>query len=140
MVGITLTSAIMVYRLYFFSFSGLEGEHYKAPLPSPDGQYTADAYYNTYGGAAGGVNVWVDVTDHNNGDHVKTIYLGNAKEQFSLKWTDGETLYIQNETSGNNKYERSIELNVMTEIYHDTGLACQSLLLKETYETCYEHE
>ena len=46
-----------------------------SPMASPIGRYTADAFYELYGGAAGGVNVWIEVTDHNNHDKIKKRFI-----------------------------------------------------------------
>ena len=56
--------ALVVYTQYFFTFDNHAGELYRGPVHSPTDKYTAYAYYMTYGGAAGGVNMWVEITDH----------------------------------------------------------------------------
>lgn len=83
---------------------------------SPTGKYTANAYYEPYGGAgpSGGVHVWVEIT--NNED---TLSIVNKDEKPDT--------------------DRSIALTVEKEIYHENGLACKSLLMKNKYEKCYQN-
>ncbi|WP_281355795.1 DUF5412 family protein [Virgibacillus ihumii] len=133
--GFVLVSSIYVYEMYFFTFSEIDrGSTQKGPGPvtSPTGEYTASAYYELYGGAAGGVNVWVEITNDDENDKKKTIYYSDANKSISLEWANEDTLFIKNE-------KNSMKLNVEKEIYHDRGLVCQSLLMKDEYETCYQN-
>ena len=137
LTGMIFVSSIYIYQTYFFTFDRIDRESMQkgpGPMSSPTGRYTADAFYELYGGAAGGVNVWVEVTDHNNQDKTKTIYYSNANSHIGMEWTDEDVLFIQNEDSSNTK---SMELNVKEAIYHDSGLVCRSLVMKDEYETCY---
>lgn len=138
LIGIGMVSTYVVYNQYFFTFDNYEGEFYKGPVNSPTDQYTANAYYMTYGGAAGGVNLWIEITDHET-DKVKTIYYSDAKSKFSMEWKDEATISIVNEEPEYPSSNRSIELDIESEIYHDTGLACQSWVMKDAYETCYQN-
>lgn len=131
---------IFVYTNYFFSFDNLEGEFYKGPVNSPTEKYTANAYFINYGGAAGGVNLRVEITYNKENDTSKTIYYSDAKSDFSMEWKNENTLYIKNEDPEYPNSNRSIELEVGKEIYHDSGLACQSWLMKDEYETCYQNK
>ncbi|MGF9977853.1 hypothetical protein ABE042_07860 [Viridibacillus arvi] len=56
-----------------------------------------------------------------------------------MKWLDVDTLYILNDEPNYPNSNRSIELEVGKEIYHENGLACISLLMKDEYETCYQN-
>ena len=137
LTGMIFVSSIYIYQTYFFTFDRIDRKSMQqgpGPMASPTGRYTADAFYELYGGAAGGVNVWIEVTDHNNHDKTKTIYYSNANAEIEMEWTDEDVLFIQNEDSSNTK---SMELNVKKEIYHDAGLACRSLVMKDDDETCY---
>ena len=137
LTGIVTVSSIYMYEMYFFTFNRIDRELMQngpGPIESPTGRYTANAYYEPYGSAAGGVNVWVEITDHDHQGARKTIYYGNGVAEIDLEWTADDVLYIQNEATGIHK---SRELNVKNEIYHGAGLACQSLVMKDTYETCY---
>jgi len=138
--GVAVVFSIYIYEMYFFTFSDIEKEHTQegpGPVISPTEEYSANAYYEPFGGAAGGVNVWVEIKDHNN-DEKKTIYYGNAHVNVGMEWIDENTLFIQNEAPKYPHLNKSITLNVEEEIYHDKGLACQSLLMKEAYEACYQ--
>lgn len=140
----SLTSAsvflgVFVYTNYFFTFDNLEGEFYKGPVNSPTEKYTANAYFINYGGAAGGVNLRVDITN-NESDKIETVYYSDAKSDFSMVWKDENTLYIKNEDPEYPNSNRSIALEVGKEIYHESGLACQSWLMKDEYETCYQNK
>nr|WP_106779429.1 DUF5412 family protein [Lysinibacillus timonensis] len=140
--GIVLVSSICVYEMYFFTFSKIDrGSIQKGPGPviSPTEEYIANAYYEPYGGAVGGVNVWVEITNNNAKNNGQVIYYADAKSNFSMQWLDEETLYILNKEPGYPNSNRSIELKIGKEIYHETGLACKSLLMKDKYETCYQN-
>jgi len=109
------------------------------PVISPTEEFTANAYYELYGGAAGGVNVWVEITNNNETNNVQTVYYSGAKNSISMQWKDEDTLHILNDQSNFPNSNRSIELEIGKEIYHENGLACKSLLMKGEYETCYQN-
>ena len=46
-------------------------------------------------------------------------------ERFLIKVTNGSILQLK--------------LGIGKEIYHESGLACQSWLMKDQYETCYQN-
>ena len=141
--GVVLVSSIYIYETYFFTFSDIDKESVQkgpGPITSPTGAYTANAYYELYGGAAGGVNVWVQITNSNEKNKVQTVYHSDAKSNISMEWLDEETLYILNASPDYPNSNRSIELEIGKEIYHENGLACKSLLMKDEYETCYQNE
>ncbi|TMN23848.1 hypothetical protein FFL34_10325 [Lentibacillus cibarius] len=140
LIGIIVVSIQAGYNKYFFTFNDDEGEFYKGPVNSPTDKYTANAYYMPYGGAAGGVNLWVEISYNDEDDKTKTVYYSEANSNFSMKWTNEATLHIKNEEPRFPKSNRSIKLNVENEIYHDRGLACQSWLMKSEYETCYQKQ
>lgn len=131
-VAISLT----VYDTQFHPFDRSGGESFMEPLDSPSGRCTASAYYRPYGGAAGGVTVWVDVTE--DGDKPETVYYAEANSQFLVQWTNDGLLSVTNEEPGYPDSDRSIELKIGKEVYHDTGKACRSLLVKMKYEYCIE--
>lgn len=140
--GFVLVSAIYAYEMYFFTFSEIDREFIqKGPGPeiSPTEKYTANAYYEPYGGAAGGVNVWVEIKNNNEENKVQTVYYSDAKSNFSMEWMDENTLYILNDEPDYPSSNRSIELEIGKEIYHEKGLACKSLLMKDEFETCYQN-
>lgn len=139
--GMIVFSLIYIYESYFFTFAEIDREYMQegpGPLISPTEKYTAKAYYEPWGGVLGGVNVWVEITYHNEKDKVKTIYYSEAKSSVSLTWKDEDTLSIRNDVSNYPNSNRGIELDVETEIYDEFGLACQSLLMKDEYEKCYQ--
>ena len=140
--GIVLISSIYIYKTHFFTFSGIDGEFTQkgpGPVTSPTEKYTANAYYELYGGAAGGVNIWVEITNNNEKNKVQTVYYADAKDNFSMKWLDEVTLYILNDDPVFPNSNRSIKLEIGKEIYHENGLACKSLLMKDKYETCFQN-
>ncbi|WP_449539109.1 DUF5412 family protein [Ferdinandcohnia sp. Marseille-Q9671] len=138
LIGIVVGFGLIGYTKYFFTFDNLNGEFFRGPVDSPTGKFTANAYYMTYGGAAGGVNVWVEIT-YNEENKRKTVYYSDAKSNFSMVWKDEDTLYIVNEEPTYPNSSRNIELVIGKDIYHDSGLACRSLLMKNEYETCYQN-
>ncbi|QUG43852.1 hypothetical protein KD050_14800 [Psychrobacillus sp. INOP01] len=140
--GVVLVSSIYIYEMYFFTFSEIDREYTQngpGPVTSPTEKYTANAFYEPYGGAAGGVNVWVEITYNNEKNKVKTVYYGDAKSNLSMEWMDEDTLYILNDEPEHPNSNRSIELEIGKEIYHENGLACKSLLMKDDYDTCYQN-
>ena len=140
LIGVILFSVIFIYIQYFFSFNDINRNYMQEgpELSSLKGVYTANAYYEPYGGAAGGVNLWIEITN-NVEDTTKTIYYADAKDNFTMSWVDEETLSITN-TGGGANSNRNVILKVENEIYHENGLACQSLLMKNEYEACYQYE
>lgn len=139
MTGVIMLLGLFVYTVYFFTFDNLKGEFYKGPVNSPTGKYTANAYYMTYGGAAGGVNLWVEITYNDEDDKIETVYYSDAKSNFYMEWEDEDSLYILNKEPDFPNSNRSIQLIIGKEIYHESGLACQSWLMKDEYETCYQN-
>ncbi|MDI2588568.1 DUF5412 family protein [Psychrobacillus sp. NEAU-3TGS] len=140
--GVVLVSSIYIYEMYFFTFSEIDREFTQkgpGPIISPNEVYTASAYYEPYGGAAGGVNVWVEITNNKENYKVQTVYYSDAKSDFSMEWIDENTLNILNDEPDYPFSNRSIELEIGKEIYHENGLACISLLMKDEYETCYQN-
>jgi hypothetical protein len=140
--GIVLVSSIYIFEVYFFTFNEIDRRYIQegpGPVTSPTEEYTANAYYEPYGGAAGGVNVWVEVTYNNEKNKVQTVYYADAKTDFSLEWVDEDTLSILNDEPDFPNSNRSIQLEIGKEIYHENSLACKSLLMKDEYETCYQN-
>ncbi|MGD6901610.1 DUF5412 family protein [Bacillus infantis] len=142
LAGAILVSSIYVYETYFFTFSKIDRDNVQmgpGSLTSPYKEFTAAAFYEPYGGAAGGVNVWVEVTNNHKKTNVQTVYYADAKSDFSMKWIDEDTLYILNDDPDYPNSNRSIKLKIGREIYHENGLACKSLLMKDEFETCYQN-
>lgn len=139
-IGFALFSSIFVYLEYFFTFDRIDRSRMQIgpEASSPEGHYTAHAYYEPYGGAAGGVNVWVEIENHA-ANTVKTVYYADANPRISLTWAGEQTLAIEN-AGEHPSSDRNAILNVDNEIYHDTGWACKSLLMRNDYEQCYRYE
>lgn len=143
LTGLVLFLGIFIYIQYFFTFSTLDKKDtQKVPesVSSPTGEYTAHAYYEPYGGAgpSGGVHVWIEILN-NNAHTNKIVYYAEAKSHFSMEWLDEEKLSIVNKEPNYTNSNRSIVLSIDKEIYHENGLACQSLLMKDEYEKCYQN-
>ena len=117
---------------YHFTFDDISIEYTDKTLTSPDGLRNAQLQYEYYGGAAGGVNLLVKLLEEN-----KVIYYADAQNTIRVNWLDNETLTITNNSFDYPADSRDFTLKVDTEIYHDKGLACKSIPLKGTYETCY---
>ncbi|MBD8068078.1 DUF5412 family protein [Bacillus sp. PS06] len=141
LLSVIILLGLSVYKNYFFTFNSIDRSSIQigpGPVLSPTEAYTANAYYEPYGGAAGGVNVWVEITYNHEDKPVKTVYYSDAKTNFSMKWLDEETIYIVNDEPKYPTSNRSIKLVIGKEIYHENGLACKSLLMKDEYENCYQ--
>ncbi|MTD31360.1 DUF5412 family protein [Planomicrobium sp. YIM 101495] len=128
------------YSKYAYPFEFKNGEFYAGPVYSLDGEYAAKAYYRAYGGAAGGVDIWVEVAPEAEPGETKTVYYAPGNSHFSMEWLDERNLRIVNNTLGSPESDRTVELQVGEEIYDESGAACDSLLLKRAYRTCYERE
>lgn len=144
MAFIFICAVILVgigYHKYFFSFDILgEGTYYKGPCESPNGTYTADSYYQTYGGAAGGAKIWIQITNEEN-DESQFIYYSDGKSNFDVKWVAEHTIFIKNnEGPAYPEADRSISLEIGNEIYDESGRACDSWVMKEEYNKCYENK
>lgn len=139
LVGIGMFFGIFVYLNYFFTFDQLKGETFKEPVSSPTKKYTANAYLQNYGGAVGGVKIWVNITNHEDNDQIKTVYYGESSSNFFMHWIDEETISISHNSRNYFDAEEGIELDVRTDIFDETGIACTSLLMKDEYENCYQN-
>lgn len=128
------------YSKYTYTFEFKNGEFYNGPVDSPTGEYTANAYYKTYGGAAGGVDVWVEITHNNVADEIKTIYYAPGNSHFLMEWLDDENLRIVNKTFEFPDSDRTVELRIDEEIYDESGAACNSLTMKKEYTKCYDRD
>ncbi|MFT8323014.1 MAG: DUF5412 family protein [Bacillus sp. (in: firmicutes)] len=138
---ILLTSlvAYINYFYYTYTFEFENGEIYNSPVHSPNNKYTAQAYFKTYGGAAGGVMMWIEVTHHDDHHRVETIYYSDAKSNFVMEWKDNDTLAIKNEDPEYPQENRNIELKVKKDIYDVMGGACNTPFVKNNYENCYHN-
>lgn len=134
---LAVLTILSMVRGYFFTFNGIDAEFYEDPVASPNGNYSARTFYEYYGGAAGGVNAVVEIIDHTKDDTERIIYYADAQNVVRLSWQDEQTLYISNENIHFPDGSRNVTLNIINDIYHDTGRACRSLLLKNTYTHCH---
>lgn len=139
---LALFAAVFLYfwlRPYFSTFDRSEQGDLSYSMPSRNGEYTAEIYGVPYGGAAGGVTIWVDVKKIVASDvfTVKTIYRAEHHGANHLEWENENTLRIENR----NEYsDDSITLNIDDEIYDGWGWACQSLRMKDQYVLCMAPE
>ncbi|WP_063568329.1 DUF5412 family protein [Paenibacillus sp. O199] len=137
-----LFAAVFLYfwlRPYFSTFDRSEQGDLSYSIPSRNGEYTAEIYGVPYGGAAGGVTIWVDVkkTNDPNDSTVKTIYRAKHHGHNHLEWEDEHTLRIEN---WNEYVDETITLNIDDEIYDGWSWACQSLRMKDQYVRCLAPE
>lgn len=155
---LTLIATTWLYfwlRPYFSTFErSIEHSQLTYSMPSPNGEYVAEIYGDPYGGAAGGVTMWVDVrsilnvTDSSDSSdtldtldtsiaNVKTIYRSTFHGNNHLEWEDENKLRIENR----NEYaDETVTLNIHDEIYDGQGWACQSLRMKDQYMRCLAPE
>jgi len=142
--GLVIMSSVYIYEVYLFTFDRIDRESLQegmGPITSPTDLYSATTYYEPYGGAAGGINVWVELTKHNDNDEKKIIYYSKENGTVLIEWVDEDRLYIRNESRNQpDIFNDSIELDVEKEIYHEKGFACKSWFMKNEYETCLQRE
>lgn len=139
-VSFSILTMSWIYVYYFFTFDKIDAQYSEQGMQhviSPNEEWTANTFYEQYGGAAGGVNVVVKVTNLKTNE-TKTIYYANAYSLVSLSWENHNTLFIRNEDAAYENANASIALQVEEEIYDEFGLACQSILMKKQYKACYE--
>ena len=136
LISSLLVCLYLVYSHFTYDFYYTNGENDGNVITSPNKVYSAQVYYQNYGGAAGGVNLFVNVIFHLENDIERTIYFSDAKGNVQLNWLDDELLLITNY----NEYEdRSIELVVLNEIYDEQGGACNTYKIKRNF-VCYSKE
>ncbi|WP_339240520.1 DUF5412 family protein [Paenibacillus sp. FSL R5-0517] len=139
---LVLFVAVFLYfwlRPYFSTFDRSELGDLSYSMPSRNGEYTAEIYGVPYGGAAGGVTIWVDVKKTNAPEDstVKTIYRAEHHGNNHLEWESENTLRIEN---WNEYRDETITLNIDDEIYDGRGWACKSLRMKNPAVRCLAPE
>lgn len=132
---IILFCIYLIYNHFTYEFYYKDGEKDGNAVTSPNGTYSAQVYYQNYGGAAGGVNLFINVI-HLNENLESTIYFSDAKGNIKLDWLNDNTLSIEN---FNEYANRNIKLVVGKEIYDETGKACNSYKIKKEY-VCYSED
>ncbi|PAF31044.1 DUF5412 family protein [Paenibacillus sp. 7516] len=126
-------------RPYFSTLDRSEQGELSYSMPSRNGDYTAEIYGVPYGGAAGGVTIWVDVKKTNDSDAsgVRTIYRADYHGHNHLEWESENTLRIENWSEYS---DETMTLNIEDEIYDGRGWACKSLRMKDQYVRCLSRE
>lgn len=135
---LVLFAAVFLYfwlRPYFSTFDRSELGELSYSMQSRNGDYTAEIYGVPYGGAAGGVTIWVDVKKTNGPEDatVKTIYRAEHHGNNHLEWESENTLRIEN---WNEYTDETITLNIDDEIYDGWGWACKSIRMKDQSVRC----
>ncbi|QDQ03130.1 hypothetical protein FOH38_23300 [Lysinibacillus fusiformis] len=130
---IILFCIYLIYNHFTYDFNYTNGEKDGKLVTSPNGTYSAQVYYQNYGGAAGGVNIFVNITFHLEDNVERTIYFSDAKSKVQLNWLEEEVLAITNYDEYAN---RSVALKVGKEIYDEEGGACSTYKIKKNY-VCY---
>ncbi|QOR67128.1 hypothetical protein IM538_02950 [Cytobacillus suaedae] len=141
LIGTLLFTMMEGYLTYSYTFDSIEDDlqRRRGDVISPTGKFTAIGFYMPYGGAAGGVNIAVKIINNHKNIKPKIVYYSDLKRNFSMEWKDEDTLYILNDDPDYPNENRSIELEIEKEIYHETGAACDSWVMKDEYETCYQN-
>lgn len=108
-------------------------------MPSRNGEYIAELYGVPYGGAAGGVTIWVDVRKTGDADatSAKSIYRTEFHGNNHLGWENDHTLRIENWNEYTNE---TVTLNIDEEIYDGRGWACKSWRTAGQYVRCLTPE
>lgn len=120
----------MTYTHFTYDFHYTKGDKDGNPVVSPNGTYSAQVYYQNYGGAAGGVNLFVNVIFHLEDDIERSVYFSDAKGSVQLNWLEENTLSITNYDQYAN---RDAVLVVGEEIYDEYGGACSTYKVKQNY-------
>ena len=127
---VLLFGLYLVYNHFTYSFLHKGDIKEGSPILSPNEKYSAQIYYENYGGAMGGVNLIVNIINHQKNDEEQTIYFSDAKGSVNVNWTAPEVLSVTNYDEYNN---RSIELVVGKEIYDEQGNACNAYKVKKAF-------
>ena len=127
---------VKLFNYFTYEFSHTGNTKYGDALISPDGRYAAQMYFDNYGGAAGGVDVIVNIRDLENKSEEQTVYFSDGKGSPLLQWQDSHHLEIQNY---NNAVNRSVILKVPYEIYDEHGKACKVFRVKKQL-ICYDKD
>ncbi|OEH93058.1 DUF5412 family protein [Bacillus solimangrovi] len=110
-------AVISIFAYYHFTSPQFnEGELYVGPVTSPTGAYTANSYYETYGGAAGGVNIWVEITYHHESNKTNAIYYGPGRTGFDMEWVNEHTIYIENRSGTEFSEQKTIDVRTGKEV------------------------
>jgi len=117
------------YNYFTYDFKYVGDIKDGKPVVSPNGDYAAQIYYENYGGAAGGVNLIVNIINQKTNKE-QTIYFSGAKGNIILNWSAPNVLSITNYDEYDN---RNVELIVGKEIYDEFGGACQHYKIKKQY-------
>ena len=132
-VSIIVICIFITYKHFTYNFYHTNGEKEGELVTSPNGAYSAQLYIQSYGGAAGGVNIFVNVTFHLENDVERTVYYSDGKSNVRLSWLDESSLEITNYDAYT---DRSVALKVENEIYDENGGACRTYTIKKEY-VCY---
>ncbi|MEG0471331.1 MAG: DUF5412 family protein [Solibacillus sp.] len=119
-----------IYNYYTYDFAYTGDMKDGAPIPSPNGEYSAQVYYENYGGAAGGVNLIVNIIDHMKKDKEQTVYFSDAKGLPILNWVEPNRLSIINRYGNSN---RSTVIIIGKEIYDENGRSCGKYKIKKQF-------
>jgi hypothetical protein len=137
MIGLPVVTLTLFFTLrpYLSTFDRSGEGDLSSSMSSPNGEYTAELYGVPYGGAAGGVTIWVDVrkTADPNASNAKSIYRAEFHGGNHLEWESDNTLRIENWSEYSNE---TVTLNIDEEIYDGWGWACSSLRTKDQYVRC----
>lgn len=120
----------VVYHHFTYTFSYTGDTKDGRPILSPNGDYSAQVYYDNYGGAIGGVKMIVNIIHHQKHDEEQTIYFSDAKGSVNVNWTADDVLSI---TNYNEYANRNTELVVGKEIYDEQGTACSAYHIKKAF-------
>lgn len=139
MLPIVALTLFFTLRPYLSTFDRSGEGDLSSSISSPNGEYTAELYGVPYGGAAGGVTIWVDVrkTADTSASNAKSIYRAEFHGGNHLEWESDNTLRIENWSEYSNE---TVTLNIDEEIYDGWGWACSSLRTKDQYVRCLAPE
>lgn len=93
---VVLSCIILVVGRQFYSDLYEESSRH-----SPNNRFTATVSYATYGGAAGGVQAYVQIQDTHT-KKTKILYSAKALQNVQLQWENEQHLTIMNENSTSN--------------------------------------
>lgn len=136
-IPIIALTLFFTFRPYLSTFDRSGEGQLSYSMPSRNGEYIAEMYGVPYGGAPGGVTVWVEVrkTVDTIPSSAKSIYRTESHGNPHLEWESENMLRIENWSEYSNE---TITLNIDEEIYDGRGWACKSLRTKDQYVRCLE--